>query len=50
MVAGPAGALLLSVFHEPTGRALYGTERDLASAEGWFEGARLIFAEAEGRA
>ena len=50
IVNGPDGCRLVSVHHEPTGRALYGVEPDLAGALSWLANAPLIFAEAEGTA
>mgnify|MGYP006278922551 CR=1 FL=1 len=50
VIPTPAGDFLLSVFHAPTGRALYGREPTEDRALGWLEGAKLVFSEPEGSA
>lgn len=49
MIEAPGG-YVVSVFHHPTNRALYGFERTSEDALGWLYASRLIFDEAEGSA
>lgn len=49
MIEAPGG-FVVSVYHHPTGQALYGFERSADDALGWLYSSRLIFEDAEGRA
>lgn len=42
------GGFVVSVFHHPTNRTLYGFERTSQDALGWLYASRLIFDKAEG--
>jgi len=44
------GGFVVSVFHHPTNRALYGFEKTSNGALGWLYASRLIFDDAEGSA
>ena len=49
MIEAPGG-FVVSVYHGPTNRALYGFEDSADSALGWLYASRLIFEHAEGNA
>ena len=44
------GGYVVSVFHHPSNRALYGFERTSEDALGWLYASRLIFETPEGSA
>ncbi|MCF3595463.1 hypothetical protein LZG00_15835 [Rhodobacteraceae bacterium LMO-12] len=49
MIEAPGG-FIVSVFHIPTNRALYGFEHSSEGALGWIYASRLILDKAEGSA
>lgn len=44
------GGYIVSVFHHPTNRSIYGFEIASVDALGWLYASRLIFDKAEGKA
>ena len=50
IIAGPSGQFIVSAFHEPSGRTIFGLEDTYELAMSWLEDARLIFAEPDGSA
>ncbi|MDU8945611.1 hypothetical protein [Ovoidimarina sediminis] len=50
IMPAPDGLYLVSAYHEPTGRAVYGIEDSAERALSWMEGARMVFAKPEGAA
>lgn len=44
-MAGPNNGFACNVYHERTGKALYGFEPAFERALGWLNSARLIFTE-----
>jgi len=50
IINGLSGQFIVSAFHEPSGRTIFGLEDTYECALSWLDGSRLIFAEPDGSA